>query len=51
MEEPHAVKSKELFPAVFGRHALAYQQRIEQVMTRGEARAASQHAARLAQGH
>jgi len=32
------VKSKELFPAVFGRHALAYQLRIEQVMTRGEAR-------------
>jgi ubiquinone/menaquinone biosynthesis C-methylase UbiE len=32
------VKSKELFPAVFGRHAIAYQQRIEQVMTRGEAR-------------
>jgi ubiquinone/menaquinone biosynthesis C-methylase UbiE len=32
------VKSKELFPAVFGRHALAYQQRIEQVMARGEAR-------------
>jgi ubiquinone/menaquinone biosynthesis C-methylase UbiE len=32
------VKSKELFPAVFGRHAVAYQQRIEQVMARGEAR-------------
>ena len=32
------MKSKELFPAVFGRHALAYQQRIEQVMARGEAR-------------
>jgi len=32
------MKSKELFPALFGRHALAYQQRIEQVMTRGEAR-------------
>jgi ubiquinone/menaquinone biosynthesis C-methylase UbiE len=38
VEEPHPVKSKELFPAIFGRHALAYQQRIEQVMTRGEAR-------------
>jgi ubiquinone/menaquinone biosynthesis C-methylase UbiE len=38
VEEPHPVKSKELFPAVFGRHALAYQQRIEQVMERGEAR-------------
>jgi len=36
--EPDPVKSKELFPAVFGRHALAYQQRIEQVMARGEAR-------------
>ena len=32
------MKSKELFPQVFGRHALAYQQRIEQVMARGEAR-------------
>jgi ubiquinone/menaquinone biosynthesis C-methylase UbiE len=38
MAEPHPVKSKELFPQVFGRHALAYQQRIEQVMARGEAR-------------
>jgi ubiquinone/menaquinone biosynthesis C-methylase UbiE len=36
--EPDPVKSKDLFPAVFGRHALAYQQRIEQVMARGEAR-------------
>ena len=35
------MKSKELFPAVFGRHALAYQQRIEQVMERGEARGRS----------
>jgi ubiquinone/menaquinone biosynthesis C-methylase UbiE len=32
------VKSKDLFPAVFGRHAGAYQQRLEQVMERGEAR-------------
>ena len=38
MAEPHAVKAKELYPRVFGRHALAYQQRIEQVMARGEAR-------------
>jgi ubiquinone/menaquinone biosynthesis C-methylase UbiE len=38
VEEPQPVKSKELFPQVFGRHALAYQQRIEQVMARGEAR-------------
>src|SRR4029077_9047549 len=36
--EPRHMKSKELFPAVFGRHALAYQQRIERVMERGEAR-------------
>lgn len=32
------MKSKDLFPAVFGRHAAAYQERIEQVMARGEAR-------------
>lgn len=38
MAEPHPVKSKELFPQVFGRHARAYQERIEQVMARGEAR-------------
>ena len=38
MEEPGPLKSKELFPAVFSRHALAYQQRLEQVMARGEAR-------------
>ena len=37
MEEP-PLKSKDLFPAVFSRHALAYQQRLEQVMARGEAR-------------
>jgi ubiquinone/menaquinone biosynthesis C-methylase UbiE len=36
--EPGPLKSKELFPAVFSRHALAYQQRLEQVMARGEAR-------------
>lgn len=38
MEEPGPLKSKDLFPAVFSRHALAYQQRLEQVMARGEAR-------------
>jgi ubiquinone/menaquinone biosynthesis C-methylase UbiE len=38
VEEPGPLKSKELFPAVFSRHALAYQQRLEQVMARGEAR-------------
>jgi len=36
--ESHALKSKEVFPAVFTRHALAYQERLEQVMSRGEAR-------------
>lgn len=32
------MKSKELFPAVFSRHAAAYQSRLEMVMARGEAR-------------
>jgi ubiquinone/menaquinone biosynthesis C-methylase UbiE len=32
------VKSKQLFPGVFSRHALAYDHRLEQVMARGEAR-------------
>jgi ubiquinone/menaquinone biosynthesis C-methylase UbiE len=32
------MKSKQLFPAVFSRHALAYQKRLEQIMDRGEAR-------------
>lgn len=32
------MRSKELFPAVFSRHAAAYQSRLEQVMSRGEAR-------------
>jgi ubiquinone/menaquinone biosynthesis C-methylase UbiE len=32
------VKSKDLFPAVFSRHAEAYQQRLESIMSRGEAR-------------
>jgi ubiquinone/menaquinone biosynthesis C-methylase UbiE len=30
------VKSKELFPPVFSRHALAYQRRLEEIMSRGE---------------
>ena len=38
MAEPHPVKSKQLFPAVFSRHAVAYRRRMEQVMARGEAR-------------
>jgi ubiquinone/menaquinone biosynthesis C-methylase UbiE len=32
------MKSKQLFPAVFSRHAVAYRRRMEQVMARGEAR-------------
>jgi ubiquinone/menaquinone biosynthesis C-methylase UbiE len=30
------VKSKDLYPAVFSRHALAYQSRVEDIMSRGE---------------
>ena len=36
MENAPGVKSKELFPPVFGRHALAYQLRLEDIMARGE---------------
>ena len=32
------VKSKDLFPAVFSRHAAAYQLRLDEIMARGEAR-------------
>jgi len=32
------VKSKDLFPAVFSRHAGAYQRRLDEIMARGEAR-------------
>jgi ubiquinone/menaquinone biosynthesis C-methylase UbiE len=32
------VKSKELYPAVFSRHAEAYKSRLDEVMARGEAR-------------
>jgi ubiquinone/menaquinone biosynthesis C-methylase UbiE len=31
------LKSKDLFPAVFSRHALAYERRLEDIMERGEA--------------
>jgi ubiquinone/menaquinone biosynthesis C-methylase UbiE len=31
------LKSKDLFPAVFSRHALAYERRLEEIMGRGEA--------------
>ena len=33
-----ALKSKDLFPAIFSRHAEAYDRRLDQVMSRGEAR-------------
>lgn len=36
MENAPSVKSKELFPPVFSRHALAYQLRLEDIMSRGE---------------
>jgi ubiquinone/menaquinone biosynthesis C-methylase UbiE len=32
------MKSKDFFPAVFSRHAVAYQRRLEDIMARGEAR-------------
>lgn len=38
MAESHPLKSKQLFPGVFSRHALDYDRRLEQVMARGEAR-------------
>lgn len=36
MERSEGVKSKELFPPVFSRHARAYQSRLEDIMSRGE---------------
>jgi ubiquinone/menaquinone biosynthesis C-methylase UbiE len=36
VETAERVKSKELFPPVFSRHALAYQKRLEEIMSRGE---------------
>jgi ubiquinone/menaquinone biosynthesis C-methylase UbiE len=36
MENAYSVRSKELFPPVFSRHALAYQRRLEDIMSRGE---------------
>ncbi|TME58737.1 MAG: methyltransferase domain-containing protein [Chloroflexi bacterium] len=38
MARPDPVKSKEFFPGVFSRHAEAYQERLEAIMARGEAR-------------
>ncbi len=32
------MKSKELFPAIFSRHAASYQRRLDQIMARGQAR-------------
>jgi ubiquinone/menaquinone biosynthesis C-methylase UbiE len=32
------VKAKDLFPAIFSRHAAAYQRRLDEIMARGEAR-------------
>lgn len=37
METDRKVKSKELFPAIFSRHAEAYERRVDQIMARGEA--------------
>ena len=36
MENTRGLRSKELFPSVFSRHALAYQHRLEDIMSRGE---------------
>ncbi len=38
MEDAAGVKSKELFPAIFSRHAAAYARRLDQIMASGEAR-------------
>jgi ubiquinone/menaquinone biosynthesis C-methylase UbiE len=36
VEDARGLKSKELYPPVFSRHALAYQRRLEDIMSRGE---------------
>jgi len=36
VENTRGLRSKELFPSVFSRHALAYQHRLEDIMSRGE---------------
>src|SRR2546430_11685454 len=38
MEDARGLKSKQLFPAIFSRHATAYQRRLDGIMARGEAR-------------
>jgi ubiquinone/menaquinone biosynthesis C-methylase UbiE len=37
MAQSQPLKAKDLFPAVFSRHALAYERRLEEIMERGEA--------------
>src|SRR4029077_12695057 len=37
VEDAGPVKSKDLFPAIFSRHAAAYQRRLDEIMARGEA--------------
>ena len=38
MAQSQPLKSKDLFPAVFSRHALAYQRRLDEIMAHDEAR-------------
>jgi ubiquinone/menaquinone biosynthesis C-methylase UbiE len=38
MAGSEGLKSKDLFPAIFSRHALAYQRRMDDIMSRNEAR-------------
>jgi ubiquinone/menaquinone biosynthesis C-methylase UbiE len=38
MEKARALKSKDLYPSIFSRHAAEYKQRIDEIMARGEAR-------------
>jgi len=38
MGSVRSLKSKDLYPLIFSRHAAAYQERLDQIMARGEAR-------------
>jgi ubiquinone/menaquinone biosynthesis C-methylase UbiE len=38
MERVGTLKSKDLFPSIFSRHAAAYQQRLDEIMIHGQAR-------------
>ena len=38
MGDDRPLKAKELYPAVFSRHAVAYQRRLDEIMSKGEAR-------------